>query len=56
MRVWGGLLPFIGFREELIDEQMRTFFDIPMEYTHINTFQLEWLGYGIVICTKPRTE
>ena len=54
MRIWGGLLPFVGFREEEIDDHMRKFFDIPAELTHVDTFQIEWLGYGIVLCMKPR--
>lgn len=52
MRIWGGLLPFIGFREEEVDADMRKFFDLDPSITHMQTFQLEWFGMGLVFVLK----
>ena len=57
MRIFGGILPFIGFRDEPVDDELRAFFDLPAEQKTISTFQVEWLNRGIVfvsqaVCTK----
>ena len=53
MKIFGGVLPFIGYRVEEVDDQMRRFFDFDEEVTHINTFQLEWFWHGIIVCLSP---
>jgi hypothetical protein len=52
MKLWGGYLPFIGFREEPVDEHTRQFFNFPDEVTHMNTFQVEWFGCGVILCLR----
>jgi hypothetical protein len=56
MKIFGGILPFVGFREEEVDDQMRRFFDFPEEITRINTFQIEWFWHAVVICIGPVDE
>ena len=53
MKIFGGVLPFIGYRVEEVDDQMRRFFDFDDDVSHINTFQLEWFWRSIVICLSP---
>lgn len=46
MRLFGTILPFIGFREYVLDDELRQFLDLPPEIESINAFQIEWFGLG----------
>lgn len=54
MRLFGGILPFIGFREEPVDPDLRAFFDLPEDQETITTFQVEWFNCGLSIATRQR--
>jgi hypothetical protein len=50
LKIFGGWLPFIGFREEpIVSEDMRRFFDLPPGTKTMNSFQIEWLHNGLII-------
>lgn len=53
MRLFGGVLPFIGFREEALDDDLRSFFGLPESTMTINTFQIGWFGVAVAIPIKP---
>lgn len=54
MRLFGGILPFIGFRDEPVDDDMRSFFDLPEDQQTISTFQVEWFNCGFsLVCGRP---
>lgn len=53
MKIFGGILPFVGWRTEEVDADLRRFFDYGQDVTHVNTFQLEWFGYGLIFCLGP---
>ncbi len=53
MRIFGGLLPFVGFREEKVDEELRAFLGLPPDVKKLNTFQLAWLGTSICFPIYP---
>ena len=53
MKIFGGILPFIGFREEPVDDDLRAFLHLPDDCETINTFQLEWLWTSICFPLPP---
>lgn len=56
MRLIGTVIPFIGFREEKVDDQLRRFMGLDSDTKTLNTFQLEWLGCSVVIPLRPRKD
>jgi len=56
MRLLGTVIPFIGFKRVEVDAYIRRMLDLGPEHTTINTFQLAWLGYAIVLPIDPRDE
>lgn len=56
MRIFGGILPYIGFRTIEVDEDLRRELDLPAEMKTANQFCVEWLNLGIgVISIPPRS-
>lgn len=52
-QLFGYYLPFLGFREEEIDDELRRRMGLPAHITHINTFQFAWFGYAVCIALGP---
>lgn len=57
MRLFGGWLPFIGFRDLLREanrETMRAFgFEQLPEVVGVRVFELEWFHHGLTILIEP---
>lgn len=56
MRLFGGWLPFIGFREEPVDDELREYLGLPHGTQTLNTFQVAWLGVAVCVPLKPDEE
>lgn len=54
MKLFGGWLPFIGFREEPLDDGLRAYLELPEDMKTINTFQVGWLGVSLCIPLYPK--
>ena len=54
MRVWGGLLPFIGFRSitKTEDPELWRFAQLPDDMTEVTAFEMEWFGYGLTFIKR----
>jgi hypothetical protein len=56
MRIWGGILPFIGFKKFYVDERGFPLLNeeanpIPVSPWWSDVFTIEWLGRGILLFT-----
>jgi hypothetical protein len=51
MKIFGGILPFIGFRTISAEEAAEL--ELLPAGRRWSTFQVEWFGFGIVIAGKP---
>lgn len=49
MKLFGGLLPFIGFREEPVSPAFARYLDLPAGTRYINTFQVAWFGWALCV-------
>lgn len=56
MRLFGGWLPFIGFREEELDDELRRFLHLDSTHKTVNTFQIGWFGVSLCIPIAPDEE
>lgn len=56
MRIFGTILPFIGFRDEEVTADMREVLEIPPHVKTLETFQIEWLGTAIVVACEKKTK
>jgi hypothetical protein len=55
MKLFGGILPFIGYRDEpLRNDQEAAFFELPPGTRVMETFQVEWLWFGLMIPLGPK--
>jgi hypothetical protein len=54
MKLFGTLIPFIGFREIEVDPELRRFLRLPADTETVNTFQFEWLGCALIIPLKAQ--
>ena len=50
------MVPFVGFREVEIDDELRRFLRIPSHIEKLNSFQLEWFGCALVIPLRPKND
>ena len=48
MRLFGDILPYIGFRNEETTPQLRAFYSLYPHIREIETFQIGWFGCYIV--------
>lgn len=62
MKIWGGWLPYIGWRDEWVDRfQARELFGYPIEARYkmetdevlIRSLDVEWLECGIMLAARP---
>lgn len=54
MKLFGGYLPFIGFREHPVDSETRRAHRIPKEIKTLTFFELEWFHNGVGIALLPK--
>jgi hypothetical protein len=58
---WGGVVPFVGFRRIQMPAMEAVELGIdwaPLvtqdaDYVWVETFELEWLGFGVMLFAKP---
>lgn len=53
MKLWGGYLPFIGFRDHPVDEDMRYIFRLKPGVEKVTCFEAAWFGYGVSFALIP---
>lgn len=56
MNLIGTWIPFIGFKRVEVDDYIRRMLELGPEHETINTFQLAWLGYALILPLDPRDE
>lgn len=60
MKIFGGVLPFIGFRDHWmpVDDARRYFHGVTLPLSHdmrhvfVDAFECEWLGVGIILWAR----
>lgn len=52
MRIFGDILPFLGFRRLNAEQSMEIGLDEPSKGFEWETFEVEWFGIGLVIFGK----
>lgn len=51
MKIFGTILPFIGFKSVPVDEDLRELLDLKPGVTEIETFSIGWLGWSLnILC------
>ena len=63
MKIFGGILPFIGFREEWLPFSEAPYKRSHVEskikdgelHFHVDALEIEWLGCGAIILMRPYT-
>lgn len=53
MRIFGGILPWIGYRTVAITWEDAEILGLPADTRSIESLEVEWLGFGMILAAKP---
>lgn len=54
MRLFGDILPFIGFRNHPVDARLRKLLQLPAHVKELTFFEVEWFGRGWGVSLRPK--
>lgn len=59
MKLIGGILPFLGFRDQWVDRHTaadlgitQADYDMEKDAVHCDVFEIEWLCCGVILATR----